>query len=239
MLPINNPNTGLVTILKPGGGTITVHQNGPAEKDHSLGTAWLCTTTDQYGNAVYEASGSVDALEDVLAYFADEGIYRHIDIVKGGGTFEDNPAFTPEMALAAPGAPTTTPGTNGFQAPSVETIKAFGGMITPVVTPAATVAVTPTATITQTITPANKIIVKKTTMKMLSLRLVRPAHGKAYIMVKVQSQNKTAKVTLTLKNKSGKTISKITKTIAANKLVKIQSSAIKLSVKKIGLSFAK
>jgi hypothetical protein len=239
MLPINNPNTGLVTILKPGGGTITVHQNGPAEKDRSLGTAWLCTTTDQYGNAVYEASGSVDALEDVLAYFADEGIYRHIDIVKGGGTFEDNPAFTPEMALAAPGAPTTGPGTNGTQAPTVETIKAFGGMITPVVTPAATVGVTPVATITQTITPANKIIVKKTTMRMLSLRLVRPAHGKAYIMVKVLSQNKTAKVTLTLKTKSGKTISKITKTIAANKLVKIQSSAIKLSVKKIGLTFSK
>ena len=58
-------------------------------------------------------------------------------------------------------------------------------------------------------------------------------------MVKVQSPNKTAKVTLSLKNKSGKTLSKITKTIAANKLVKIQSSAIKLSVKKIGLSFSK
>ena len=65
---------------------------------------------------------------------------------------------------------------------------------------------------------------------MLIMRLVRPAHGKPYFLVKVQSAHKTAKITISLKNKHGKTIGKITKTIATNKLVKIQSSLIKLSV---------
>ena len=70
---------------------------------------------------------------------------------------------------------------------------------------------------------------------MLIMRLVRPAHGKAYFLVKVQSAHKTAKITISLKDKHGKTIGKITKTVATNKLVKIQSSLIKLSVKKGGL----
>jgi hypothetical protein len=75
--------------------------------------------------------------------------------------------------------------------------------------------------------------------RLLSMRLVRPAHAKAYIMVKVQSAHKTAKIVIALKGKHGKTIAKITKTIAANKQVKITSSSIKLAVKKVSLTSVK
>ena len=140
---------------------------------------------------------------------------------------------------------TTGAGSNGSQSPTVDQIKAHGGIVpgATVVTPAATIAATPaaTATITNTITPTTKITAIKKTVatKLLSLRLVRPAHGKAYFMVKVQSANKNVKVTLSLKNQHGKTLNKITKTIAANKLVKIQSNLIKISVKKVGLTLVK
>jgi hypothetical protein len=71
------------------------------------------------------------------------------------------------------------------------------------------------------------------------MRLVRPAHAKAYIMVKVQSSAKTAKIVIALKGKHNKTIAKITKTIATNKQVKITSSSIKLAVKKVSLTSVK
>jgi hypothetical protein len=84
------------------------------------------------------------------------------------------------------------------------------------------------------VTIAVKKTVKKTA-KLSLLRLVHPAHAKAYFLIKVSSPNKTAKITVALKNHKGKTISKITKTVKANKLVKIQSKLIKSTITKISL----
>jgi hypothetical protein len=231
------PAPGLVNINRPGNATpfsVTAYPATDLNGFHG----WLCTQTDANGNAVVETATSAPLDLNVLAYFVEEGLYRHVtvDLSHGGGSFNDVAPLTPEYVIAHP-AGTTGAGSNGTSAPSVDMIKAFGGPIGGVkVTPAATVVATPaTSTITQTITPTAKITAKKVVTKLLSLRLVRPAHGKAYFMVKVQSANKKVKVTLSLKNKSGKTLSKITKTIAANKLVKIHSKLIKLSVKKVSV----
>jgi hypothetical protein len=236
------PAPGPVNINRPGNATPFSVQAFPATTENGF-DGWLCTQTDANGNAVVETATSAPLDLNVLAYFVEEGLYRHvnIDLHSGGGTFNDVAPLTPEYVIAHPGA-TTGAGSNGTQAPSVDVIKAFGGLLGGAkVTPAATIAATPaaTATITNTITPTTTITAKKVATKLLSLRLVRPAHGKAYFMVKVQSASKTVKVTLSLKNRHGKTITKITKTIAANKLVKIQSNLIKMSVKRVSLTLVK
>jgi hypothetical protein len=228
--------TGDVNINRPGGGTFTVHGNGSVPADPNM-KDWLCTTTDSHGYAPFEYSTSFGDAVDVLAYFPEEGLYRDI-MIDAAHPYADNAPLTPAAALAAPPA-TSGAGANGTNAPSIDTIKAFGGILPGVVAaPAVTAAATATVTPAQTITPVTKITAKKAA-RLLILRLVRPAHGKAYFMIKVQSTHKTAKITLALKNKHGKTIKKITKTITANKLVKVKSSSITLSIKKIGVLLVK
>ena len=145
---------------------------------------------------------------------------------------QDNEPLTPAVVLAG-GSATTGAGTNGNGTPTPTEVSSvvkaaiaggFGIVATPAATPAAATTITPAyATIT------NKPIVKTIKARLLTLRLVHPAHSKAYILVKVQSGSKTAKIQIALHNKHGKTVGKITKTIAANKPVKIQSSLIKLN----------
>ena len=198
-----------------------------------MAAGFKCTKTDDNGNAVFELQGSAALTADVIANFTDEGLARHIDVAPGGGTVADNPPLSPAAILAG-GSATTGPGSNGTGAPTDSEVQSvvkaaiaggFGVIATPAVTPPPTNTITPKATITS----------KTIKTRMLIMRLVRPAHGKAYFLVKVQSAHKTAKITISLKNKHGKTIGKITKTVATNKLVKIQSSLIKLSVLKGGL----
>jgi len=234
------PPVGDFVINRPDGTSYTVHANGPTTWPGAQG--FLCTTTDGNGNAVFEISGSTQGTIDLLAYFAEEGLYRDIliDTVHGNSS-ADNPPLTPAAVLAG-GSATTGPGSNGNGTPSPTQVDsvvkaAIAGGFGIIATPAAGAAITPVQTIVpvKTITPAKTIV--KT--RVLSMRLVRPAHAKAYIMVKVQSAQKTAKIVIALKGKNGKTIAKITKTVAANKQVKITSSSIKLAVKKVSLTSVK
>jgi hypothetical protein len=223
-----------VVITKPNGDVLTIHNYG--DQQNPLGSGFKCTKTDDNGNAVFELQGSAALTADVIANFTDEGLVRHIDVAPGGGTVADNPPLSPAIVLAG-GSATTGPGSNGSGTPTdseVQTVvkAAIAGGFGIVATPA-------TATQTNTITKSNTITSKTIKLRLLTMRLVRPAHGKAYFLVKVQSAHKTAKITISLKGKNGKTIGKITKTVATNKLVKIKSSLIKLSVRKGGLFLLK
>jgi hypothetical protein len=230
--------TGPFTVTKNNGTTFTVGYSGEVYPDGQAG--FLCTNTDEHGNAVFELLQSEVLHADVMAKFLPEGITRDIVVSTGTvSTFEDNPALTPAIVLGNGGSTVGT-GTNGTTEPTQaqidNTVKiaiagGFGIKAAPAVVAAPV----------QTITPAKTITVTKAAVKvkMLTLRLVRPSHGKAYFLVKVQSPNKTAKITISLKNKHGKTITKFTKTVQANKLIKIKSSLISSSVKKIGLVLVK
>jgi hypothetical protein len=234
------PPVGNFTVLRKDGTSFVVHSAG--EVYNPLGAGFKCTRTDDNGNAVIEVTGSIAATLDVFAYFVEEGLARDIDVpLAAPSMMQDNPPLTPAIVLAGAGSPTTGPGTNGTQAPSpakldqfvkVAAAGGFGVIATPAATAAAPTAITPI----QTITTAKHIT---KAARLLSMRLVRPAHAKAYIMVKVQSAHKTAKIVIALKGKNGKTIAKITKTITANKQVKITSSALKLAVKKVTLTSVK
>ena len=211
--------------------------NSIGETANPLGSGWKCTKLDANGNAVLEIATSNSANVDVLAMFTDEGLLRHVDVdMSSGSSFVDNRPLTPEAVLAG-GSATTGPGSNGTGSATdieiAQIVKAavaggFGIVATPAVTP-------------KTITPTKTITVVKAGLKvrLLSLRLVRPAHAKAYIMVKVQSPHKTAKISIALKGKNGKTLHKLTKTIKANKQVKIHSSLLKLAVKRVSLTIVK
>jgi hypothetical protein len=229
---------GDFTVTRNNGSTFTVGYSGevyPANQD-----GFRCTNTDKNGNAVFELLQSEVLKVDVIAKFLQEGVSRDILVSTGSvSTFEDNPPLTPAIVLGNGGSTVGT-GSNGTSEPTQaqidNTVKvALAGGFG--VRPVAAVTATPT----QTITPAKTITVTKAAVKvkMLTLRLVRPAHGKPYFLVKVQSPHKTAKITISLKNKHGKTLSKVTKTVKTNTLLKLKSSHITASVKKIGLVLVK
>jgi hypothetical protein len=228
-------------VQKSDGTTFPVYFSGEVFPKNPAQPGFRCTNTDRNGNAVFEVLESEALTANVIAKFLPEGVTRDINVDLGVvSSFKDNPPLSPAIVLANGGSTTGT-GSNGTTEPSQvqidNTVKVavaggFGIVATPAVTPAAPV---------QTITPAKIITVTKAAVKvkMLTLRLVRPLHGKAYFLVKVQSPNKTAKITISLKNVHGKTISKFTKIVQANKLIKIKSSLISSSVKKIGLVLVK
>jgi hypothetical protein len=236
------PPVGDFTVLRADGTSFIVHNIGEVPHPAGIPNGFLCTRTDDNGNAVIEVTGSIATMLDVVAYFTEEGLSRDIDVpLATPSVMQDNPPLTPAAILAG-GSATTGPGSNGTQSPSPAKVDqivkaAVAGGFGIIATPAAGAAITPVQTIVpvKTITPAKTIV--KT--RLLSMRLVRPAHAKAYIMVKVQSAHKTAKIVIALKGKHGKTIAKISKTIAANKQVKITSSSIKLAVKKVSLTSVK
>jgi len=214
--------------------------NAIGETANPLGDGYKCTKLDANGNAVFEIDTSSEIVYDIIAKFPDEGLVRHVDIDMGSGSsFVDIQPLTPDMVLAGTGSATHDPGSNGNSAPTSDEVAA---VVKAAVAGGFGIVATPTPTVTPSqITPIKTITVVKAGVKarLLSLRLVRPAHAKAYIMVKVQSAHKTAKITIALKGKNGKTISKFTKTIQANKQVKIHSSLIKLAVKRITLTLVK
>ena len=228
------PAVGNVTVVRPDTTSFVVYNYG--ETYNPLGSGFKCTKTDGNGNAVFELQGSASLTADVIANFTSEGLARHIDVAPGASTVQDNEPLTPEAILAG-GSATTGAGTNGNGTPTpteVSTVVSaavaggFGIVATPAATPAAGTTITPAVTATIT----SKPVVKTIKVRLLTMRLVHPAHGKAYLLIKVQSVSKTAKIVIALHNKHGKVVGKITKTIPANKMVKIQSSLIKINVLK-------
>jgi hypothetical protein len=230
---------GWFAVQKSDGTTFPVYFSGEVFPNPAQ-PGFRCTRTDDNGNAVFEVLESEALTANVIAKFVPEGVTRDINVKLGNiTTFQDNPPLTPEIVLANGGS-TVGAGSNGGNEPSQDqidnTVKVaiaggFGVIATPAVAPAAP----------KTITPAKTITVTKTAVKvkMLTLRLVRPLHGKAYFLVKVQSPKKTAKITISLKNKHGKILSKVTKTVKTNTLLKLKSSHITAAVKKIGLVLVK
>ncbi len=229
-------------VQKSDGTTFPVWVNQVVPTPVRYGSGYMCTKLDDNGNAVFEISSSDPGNVDVLAQYIDEAITRDILVPiatpASASMMQDTVTKTPANVLA--GTPATTgAGSNGTTAPTAAQAQSivnaaiangFGIIATPAATAGA--AATPTtAAITNVIVP--KVTVKKATLSLL--RLVHPAHAKAYFLIKVSSPNKTAKITVAFKNHKGKTISKVTKTVAANKLVKIQSSLIKSTITKISL----
>jgi hypothetical protein len=236
------PHPGHITINESATTSYVIDQQDVSYNKDEPGS--LCTNLDNNGNAAFELTIGATIDAKVIAYFPSEGLSRYITVTPGPTSVQDNLNVTPAIALAG-GNATTGAGSNGDgsvtptdlqTALNVSIAAGFGqAVVTTSATPTAPQTITPGTTIT----PKATITAKKAVARLLSLRLVHPAHGKAYFMIKILSPNKTAKITVALKNQKGKTLSKITKTVQANKLVKIQSSLLKISVKKISLLLVK
>jgi hypothetical protein len=232
------PPAGPYNVLLPNKSTLVVGNPGQVKEPKGV-NGYACTRLDSNGNAVIELTTSGKVTVDVLAYFVDEGLFRDIEVDNSNPSgYVDNQPLTPAMVLSG-GSSTqgagTTPTSPSTVTNIVSSAVAAGFGINPDTT------VTPIITGTQIapVVTAPKVIttgtIHKIVTKVTSLRLVRPAHGKAYVMIKVQSAKKTAKVVIALRNSKNHTLSKMTKTIKTNKQVKITSSSIKLAVKKLAL----
>ncbi len=136
---------------------------------------------------------------DVIANFTDEGLARHIDVRSGRRHRRRQPAALPGSDSRrwqrndGPGQQRHRRADRRSEIQSVVKAAIAGGFGI-VATPARRPAPTPS--------PRRSMITSKTIKtRILIMRLVRPAHGKAYFLVKVQSAHKTAKITISLKNK--------------------------------------
>lgn len=170
----------------------------------------LCVYTDRNGNAAVEVFDSNANTVNVIAEFVNEGILRDIGVnfasSAGGGT----PPPTP----GAPGTAPTKSGTNSGTTPPSSTVLN---------------AVAPVLVTTNTPAVHNSAQIKLA-------RLVRPAHGRHYVMVRINSRSKTVRIRLRMTKvskhlvrgsngrrhlRSTRTTHTVTVSVATNRTVKI------------------
>jgi hypothetical protein len=184
---------------------INLGGTGPA-KDPDGGNR-TCVTTDGNGNAAVEILDSNSNIVDVVADFENEGILRDqmVDFTTPGTS-----GGTPPPPAGSPIAPTSlTKGNSGTSAPTTAVLRAVG------------------------MTPSTGNKSHKVKEQITLLRLVAPAHGKHYVLMKVQSSASSAKVQLRLVSLVGHSsrVGKHHKTTTSSKTVKVQTNRkVKVSV---------
>jgi hypothetical protein len=152
----------------------------------------LCLYTDDFGNAAIEV-GSSGATVDVLAEFANEGLFRDINVPFGPGS-----APTGGTPVTAGPTPPSDPGTSGT--PS--------GTPTVVATGKDSGTTPPSLAKVEAVDPALAASIKHASKKAIiarvdSLRLVMPSHARHYLLVKVISGQHTARLALTFQVRKG------------------------------------
>jgi hypothetical protein len=163
---------------------INLNGTSPASDPKGPSLGRTCVTTDGNGNAAVEVLESNPISVNVIADFTDEGILRSItvDYATAGSTGGTPPPPTTGSGStsAAPATTTTTTTTTaGTTAPSTTVLKSVG------------------------LSLGNGPAVKRIKAQITLLRLVSPAHGQHYVLIRVKSSSTSAKVRLSLTSAVG------------------------------------
>jgi hypothetical protein len=193
---------------------INLGGTSPAADPKGSGTGRVCVTTDSNGNAAVEVLESNPVSVDVIADFTNEGILRDISVdYSTAGSSGGTPP-------PSGGGSTPAPASNGSTPPSSSVLSAVAPTLVPTGSPA----------------------VKSNKPRIALLRLVTPARGQHYLLVRVSSGSGSAKLRLRLVERiatAGGGKARITKTrtvtIMTNRTVKILVPASVLKVKGVSL----
>jgi hypothetical protein len=164
-----------------------------------------CVTTDYNGNAAVVAIQSESVTVDVNADFVQEGIMR--DITYPGNSGVTQGTLPPPVTTQDP-TPVVTAGSipagsnNGATPPSLAKVESLD------------------PSLAKQIRKSHKIM----TSRVSSLRLVMPSHHTHYLLVKIASGHKTARLSLTLQVRNGKKVARVhrTLTVRTNHSLRIQ-----------------
>jgi hypothetical protein len=161
--------------------------------DPENGLGRLCLTTDQNGNAAIEVDDSNLNMVDVIADYVDEGLLRDIPV---DFTHGGTSGGNPPQGTQTP----STPSVVGTTAPSTAQVAAVSPGLA--------------AAIHHTIQRHDRITL---------IRLLMPARGQHYMMLRVRSTHRTARVAMTLSVRSGShtRIVHRTITVRTNRMIKL------------------
>jgi hypothetical protein len=200
-------------------GTVAgINLNGVGPASDPRGGNRTCVTSDSNGNAAVEVLDSNPNAVDVVADFTNEGILRDISVnfAQAGSSGGTPP---PATSSSTPGTirSTSSSSNSGTTAPTTAILRAVG----------------------MSGSSAGKS--HKVKEQIMLLRLVSPAHGKHYVLMKVKSSASSAKVQLRLISAAGhattaghhnktKTSSKTVK-VRTNRMVKVTVSSTVRKIK--------
>jgi hypothetical protein len=168
----------------------------------------LCLTTDQTGNAAIEVDDSNLNTVDVIADYANEGLLRDIPV------------------------DFSTPGSSGGNPPQ--------GTETPQPAPTVVGTTSPSAAQVAAVSPGLAAAIHHTIQRhdrITVLRLLMPARGQHYMMIRVRSIHRTARVAMTLSVRSGShtRIVHRTITVRTNRMLKLVVPRTVIRVKGVHL----
>ncbi|MGA2009616.1 MAG: hypothetical protein ABSH51_03625 [Solirubrobacteraceae bacterium] len=198
---------------------IDLSGSSPAADPKGSSIGRVCVTTDDNGNAAVEVLESQSITVDVIADFTAEGILRDLPVdYTTPGSSGGTPPPAPGTAIA-PAAVTTS----GSPASSAS--------------PASTGTTAPTSRIVSAVDPAivtTTPTIKKITTRIMLLRLVSPARGQHYVLLRVTASSKTVRVLLTLVGRGKRLSTKVVR-IRTNRSVKVDVTGAVRSVKRVYL----
>jgi hypothetical protein len=174
----------------------------PAER---LGDFTLCVRTNSSGQAQVEILGKCGT-GNVFALFQDEGILRLFGPFNFGC-----PTAPPPGPGGSTTTTTTTVGTPGSPAPAgVISVPAAPASVIAAVVKSAKATAKPTAA-----SPKATVTVIRIQKQLFAKQSAR------YVLVRVKSKAKTARVQVSLVSRNGKVLSKVTRVVPTNKLVRV------------------
>ena len=159
------------------------------------GRSDVCRLTDVNGNAAVEVLNSDPEVINVIADYDPEGLLRSIDVDFRG------PA-TPPADPFKPGRPPVTTGGARSRPPPTEAEEA---------------GIPPTA-------GSAAVRRRPSAARITSARLVK-RHGKVYLVVKVKSSTRYARLRVKVLGKHGRKLSTVAKRVRTNRTVKLRLSA--------------
>jgi hypothetical protein len=192
---------------------INLSDTSPAADPKGTGTGRVCVTTDSNGNAAVEVLESNPVSVDVIADFTNEGILRDISV---------------DYSTAGSSGGTPPPNTSG----------STSGGSTGTAPPSSSVL----SSVAPTLLPTGSPAVKSNKARITMLRLVTPARGQHYLLVKISSGSRSAKLRLRLVERvasAGGRHARITRTrvvtITTNRTVKVVVPASVMKVQGVSL----
>lgn len=178
----------------------------------------VCRNTDRNGNAAVELLASHGSV-DLVAWFKDEGLLRHIDVPFGtptsGGSTSPNGPFVP--------------GSNGLPTPISHTTGSVYGAVYGAGSHAP-------ADLRQAAKHAHKAS-KKAYVR--SARVVRLKGGKRVLVVHVRSSKVKARIAVKMYGKHKHVMKRATRTVRTNRNVRVKHLAIGKSVRTIRVAIVR
>lgn len=201
---------GFIDGVYYGGSTSVPDPNGASQ-------GRTCLTTDENGNAAIEVLDSNPTTVDVIADFVDEGLLRDQSV--DFGTSNSTGGSVPSGPVTETGAGTdpntTSTGTSGTTAPPASVIRATDPALS---------------------TPARHVRTRST--RIAFARLLTPAHGRHYLVVRIRSSHRTARLELMLRVREGHRTLTVHRglTVRTNRTVRYVVSRAVLRLKEVRLA---